>query len=65
MKVKVVDDKARVEEIRKALEDNDGYCPCRLIKNVDTKCMCKEFREQIAAGLLGECHCGLYEVVDE
>ena len=65
MKVKVVDDKARVEEIRKALEDNDGYCPGRLIKNVDTKCMCKEFREQMAAGLLGECHCGLYEVVDE
>lgn len=65
MKVKVVDDKARVEEIRKALEDNDGYCPCRLVKNIDTKCMCKEFREQMAAGLLGECHCGLYEVVDE
>ena len=65
MKVKVVDDKARVEEIRKALEDNDGYCPCRLIKNVHTKCMCREFREQMAAGLLGECHCGLYEVVDE
>ena len=65
MKVKVVDDKARVEEIRKALEDNDGYCPCRLVKNIDTKCMCKEFREQMAAGLPGECHCGLYEVVDE
>ena len=65
MKVKVVDDKTRVEEIRKALEDNDGYCPCRLVKNIDTKCMCKEFREQMAAGLLGECHCGLYEVVDE
>lgn len=65
MKVKVVDDKVRVEEIRKALEDNDGYCPCRLVKNIDTKCMCKEFREQMAAGLLGECHCGLYEVVDE
>ncbi len=65
MKVKVVDDKARVEEIRKALEDNDGYCPCRLVKNVDTKCMCREFREQMEAGLLGECHCGLYEVVDE
>ena len=65
MKVKVVDDKARVEEIRKALEDNDGYCPCRLVKNIDTKCMGGEFREQMAAGLLGECHCGLYEVVDE
>ena len=57
--------KVKVVEIRKALEDNDGYCPCRLVKNIDTKCMCREFRERMAAGLLGECHCGLYEVVDE
>lgn len=35
----------------------DEHCPCRRVKNEDTKCMCKEFRE----GGLGECHCGLYE----
>lgn len=65
MKVKVVDDRVKVTEIGQAIKDNDGYCPCKLIKNKDTKCICKEFREQIDAGILGECHCGLYEVVNE
>ena len=45
------------DDIMAAVKDNDGYCPCRRVKNEDTKCMCKEFRE----GGLGECHCGLYE----
>lgn len=45
-----------VKEIRKQLKDNDGYCPCRIQKTPDTRCMCKEFREQEE----GECHCGLY-----
>lgn len=45
-----------VEKIKKALKNNDGYCPCSIIKNEDTKCMCKEFREMEE----GTCHCGLY-----
>ena len=45
------------DDILAAVKANDGYCPCRRVKNEDTKCMCKEFRE----GGLGECHCGLYE----
>lgn len=45
------------DNILEAVKANDGYCPCRRVKNEDTKCMCKEFRE----GGLGECHCGLYE----
>lgn len=49
-------DKDIVVEIRRALNENDGYCPCRIEKTADTKCMCKEFREQE----YGECHCGLY-----
>ena len=32
------------EHIKKAVKDNKGFCPCKLIKNEDTKCMCKEFR---------------------
>lgn len=44
------------EEILQALQKNLGYCPCRLEKTPDTKCMCKEFREQKE----GTCHCGLY-----
>lgn len=36
---------------------NDGYCPCAIEKTEDTRCMCKEFREQTE----GECHCGRYK----
>lgn len=58
-------------KVKTKLKENDGYCPCRLEKNEDTKCMCKEFREQISRGEDGMCHCGLYiatpddEVVDK
>lgn len=54
--VRLNKDKDLVKTIRKRLKANDGYCPCSLLKNEDTKCMCKEFREIKA----GECHCGLY-----
>lgn len=56
MMIKVSDNKEHVAKIRAKLKENDGYCPCRLIKNEDTKCICKEFLEQES----GECHCGLY-----
>jgi len=56
MAIKVSDDKELVQEIRTKLKENDGYCPCRIQKTEDTKCPCKEFREQES----GECHCGLY-----
>lgn len=56
MKVKINENKELVEQVRKQLRENDNYCPCKYIKNEDTKCMCKEFIE----GGLGECHCGLY-----
>ena len=47
------------EEIAKAITDNDGYCVCAVSKNPDTKCMCKDFREQSE----GICHCGLYKKI--
>lgn len=56
MKIDVSDNKESVEEIRKQLKENDGYCPCRIDKTPDTKCMCKEFLKMEE----GECHCGLY-----
>ena len=34
------------EEAAAAVEANDGYCPCAIFKNSDSKCMCKDFREQ-------------------
>ena len=47
-------------EFRVFVELNDGYCPCAIDKTEDTKCPCKEFREQKKPG---ECHCGRFEKV--
>lgn len=55
-------DKDIANEVARAVKENDGYCPCRIEKTSDTKCMCKEFREQLTAG---ECHCGLYQKVED
>ena len=49
-------DKNIVNLIKDGLKKNNGYCPCRPKHTDDTKCMCKEFREQHS----GVCHCGLY-----
>jgi ferredoxin-thioredoxin reductase catalytic subunit len=57
LKIMVSGNSDTVKEIRQALRENDGYCPCRIEKTEDTKCMCKEFREQTEPG---SCHCGLY-----
>lgn len=50
-----------VKQIREGLEKTGGYCPCRLERTEDTKCMCTEFRAQIAdPEFEGYCHCLLY-----
>ena len=56
MKIELNPDKELVAEIRAKLKNNNGYCPCVFVKNEDTKCICKEFREMDE----GMCHCGLY-----
>jgi ferredoxin-thioredoxin reductase catalytic subunit len=65
MKIRQNPDKKVVEEVRVALKKTNGYCPCAIIHSDDTKCMCKEFRDRVAKGIPGECHCGLYVSVDE
>lgn len=64
-KVKTNHDKDIVKEIRDKLKENDGYCPCRISRTEDTKCMCKEFREMIDNGKTGMCHCGLYIIEED
>lgn len=59
MKIQINADEEFVKEMRKAIKGNNGYCPCALVKNKDTKCMCKEFRDMTE----GTCHCGLYTKV--
>lgn len=57
MEIKINTDKQYVKNMRERIKENDGYCPCKLEKNEDTRCMCKEFLEQQEDGW---CHCGLY-----
>ena len=61
MKIKENPDKEVVKMVREGLKAKDGYCPCRLGKDEDNKCICKEFREQIKdPNFEGFCHCMLY-----
>ena len=48
--------------VKALVRQNNGYCPCAVIQNEDTKCPCKDFREQKEPGL---CHCGRFEKVGE
>ena len=61
MQVELNKDIKIVEQIQEGLKQKDGYCPCKVGKLEDNKCMCKEFREQIAdPNFEGYCYCGLY-----
>ncbi len=60
-KIKVNSDKELVDSLRNKMKENGGYCPCRLEKIEDNKCMCREFKEQIDdPEFEGYCHCMLY-----
>ena len=59
--VRLNDDKEMVKSIKEGLKRTGGYCPCRIQRTEENKCMCKEFREQIAdPNFEGFCHCMLY-----
>ena len=61
MKIRFNEDEAVVKMIQDGLKEKGGYCPCRREISEDTKCMCKEFREQIKdPDFEGYCHCLLY-----
>ena len=61
MKVRLNEDAAVVAAVREGLKRTGGYCPCVRERSEDTKCMCREFREQIAdPDFEGYCHCMLY-----
>ncbi len=61
MAVRLNEDKEVVARIKEGLKKRGGYCPCRLQQTEDNKCICKEFREQMAdPDFEGYCHCRLY-----
>ncbi len=60
-KVRLNEDKEMVAQIQEGLKRTGGFCPCRLEKKAEYKCMCEEFKAQIAdPDFEGYCHCYLY-----
>lgn len=43
-----------VKNVTKALEKNNGYCPCNILKTIEQICPCVDYR------LNNICHCSLY-----
>ena len=60
-KIRLNENEEIVKTIKEGLKAKGGYCPCRLERTEDNKCIFKEFREQIAdPNFEGYCHCMLY-----
>ena len=61
MKITLNPDEEVVRVVKEGLKEKGGYCPSRREMTPGTKCMCKEFRDQIAdPDYEGFCHCMLY-----
>ena len=61
MAVRENENKEIVNMIREGLKQKNGYCPCRPETTPENKCICKEFRDQIAdPDFEGYCHCMLF-----
>ena len=61
MAVRFNENEEIVKTIKEGLKQKGGYCPCRLGKAEEFKCICKEVREQSGdPDFEGYCHCLLY-----
>ena len=61
MAVRLNTDAEVVANIREGLKQTGGYCPCRRLRTEENRCICQEFKEQIAdPEFEGYCHCMLY-----
>lgn len=61
MAVRENENKEIVKMVREGLKKTGGYCPCRRERTPENKCMCEEFKRQIAdPSFEGYCHCMLY-----
>ena len=61
MAVRLNEDQEVVRTVKEGLAHTGGYCPCRLERTEENKCMCREFRAQIKdPEFHGFCHCMLY-----
>ncbi len=61
MRVVLNKDTEIVNTVKEGLKRTGGYCPCRLERTEENKCICKEFKSQIDdPEFEGYCHCMLY-----
>ena len=61
MKIRFNENEEVVAAVKEGLKRTVGYCPCRTARTEEFKCMCKEFKDQIAdPDFEGYCHCFLY-----
>ena len=54
-------DKEMYEAVTKEVKANDGYCCCRLVRDKNTRCVCKDFKNQQTEGL---CYCERFMKVE-
>lgn len=48
-------------DIWECIRRGGGYCPCAIIKDEESRCICKEFRECQETN----CHCGVWRKHDD
>ena len=61
MKIRLNENAEVVATVKEGLKRTGGYCPCVRERSEDTKCMCREFREQVKdPDFEGYWHCMLY-----
>ena len=61
MAVRLNENQEVVNAVKEGLKRTGGYCPCRVQKTEETRCICREFRDQINdPDFEGYCHCMLY-----
>ena len=61
MKIRLNENAEVVATVKEGLKRTGGYCPCVRERSEDTKCMCREFREQVKdPDVEGCCHCRRY-----
>ena len=60
-KIRLNENEEVVQTVKDGLKRTGGYCPCRLEQTEATKCICDEFKMQMAdPEFEGYCHCLLY-----
>lgn len=62
-KIVLNDDLALVAEVNRQLQETKGYCPCALVWDDNTKCICSAFKESLANEEEVECNCGKYKII--